>query len=200
MKFSSIEKEHLAKAWIAISLAFGIVFVGGYRGIMSQNMIPMLFISALTVGIGFLLHEMAHKYVAQKYHCYAEFRSFDNMLLLAIAMSFFGFVFAAPGAVMIRGVVTKERNGKISIAGPITNIILASIFGIIWLIVNPLEIKLLNTLMGYGFWINSLLALFNMIPFGNLDGAKVLRWNKLAYGLTTLTALILFLSSLKVMF
>jgi Zn-dependent protease len=194
MKFSNIEKKHLAKAWIAISLAFGIVLAGGFRGIMSENIFSMFIIAALTVGIGFLAHEIAHKYVAQKYHCYAEFRSFDNMLLLAIAMSFFGFVFAAPGAVMIRGVVTKERNGKISIAGPLTNIILAALFAIL-LILTPFKL-----IAGYGLLINSWLALFNMIPFGNLDGAKVLRWNKVAYGFTVAAAVILMMLSSKIMF
>ncbi|MBT4334488.1 hypothetical protein HOD61_01600 [archaeon] len=194
MKFSNTEKEHLAKAWIAISLAFGIVLAGGLKGVMSGNIYSMFIIAALTVGVGFLAHEIAHKYVAQRYHCYAEFRSFDNMLLLAIAMSFFGFVFAAPGAVMIRGVVTKERNGKISIAGPITNIILALIF-LILLIITPFKL-----ISGYGLLINSWLALFNMIPFGNLDGAKVLRWNKVAYGFTVAAALLLMILSSKLMF
>jgi len=34
----------------------------------------------------------------------------------------------------------------------------------------------------YGYLINTWLALFNMIPVGILDGAKVLRWNKNVYG------------------
>jgi Zn-dependent protease len=194
MKFSHTEIEHLTKAWIAISLAFGIVLAGGASGIFNSNMISMFIIAALTVGVGFLAHEIAHKYVAQKYRCYAEFRSFDAMLILAVFMSFFGFVFAAPGAVMIRGIVTKERNGKISLAGPVTNIILAFVF---LLLIN---FSILTTLSQYGLLINSWLALFNMIPFGNLDGAKVLKWNKQIYGATVILSIILLIISTRIMF
>ncbi len=193
MKFSKIEREHLFKAWVAISLAFGIVLSGGISGIFGPNLLTMIIISALTVGVGFLAHEIAHKYVAQKYHCYAEFRAFDTMLILAIFMSFFGFVFAAPGAVMIRGVINRERNGKISIAGPITNIIIALFFLLL------LNLSILPMLSKYGLLINAWLALFNMIPFGNLDGAKVLRWDKKIYGITTAVALILLLLSFRIL-
>jgi Zn-dependent protease len=97
----------LAKAWIVISLAFAIAM----SGFSVSKIIIVFFVSALTVGVAFLLHELAHKLVAQHYGCYAEFRSFDNMLILAIVMSFFGFVFAAPGAVMISGPVGIRKNG-----------------------------------------------------------------------------------------
>ena len=51
------------------------------------------------------------------------------MLVLAILMSFFGFIFAAPGAVVIKAsYIHPSKNGKISLAGPLTNIILALLF------------------------------------------------------------------------
>ena len=124
MRITTSSKEiiDITKAWLAITVAFAIVLRSGI-GILES-----LLVSAIAVGLGFLLHELGHKIVAQYYRCFAEFRSFDSMLLLAIAMSFFGFVFAAPGAVMIHGYVNRERNGKISIAGPSINIALALIF------------------------------------------------------------------------
>src|SRR3990167_8559094 len=122
---SETEIKDLLKAWIAISIAFAIALSGS---VFSSGFYTKFIIASLTVGIGFLFHEMGHKIVAQRYGCFAEFRSFDNMLILAIAMSFFGFIFAAPGAVMISGHVTKGRNGRISAAGPIINLILALAF------------------------------------------------------------------------
>ena len=117
---SEIELKDILKAWIAVSIAFAIALS---KSVFSSELYAKFILASLTVGIGFLLHELGHKVVAQRYGCFAEFRSFDNMLLLAIAMSFFGFIFAAPGAVMISGRVDKRKNGKISAAGPIINLI-----------------------------------------------------------------------------
>jgi len=183
MKITTSRKEiiDITKAWAAITIAFAIVLRSGI-GILES-----LLVSAIAVGLGFLLHELGHKVVAQYYRCFAEFRSFDSMLLLAIAMSFFGFVFAAPGAVMISGFVNKERNGKISIAGPAVNIVLALIFFLLSFLIGQ------NIVLSYGYRINVWLALFNMIPFGNFDGSKILRWDKYIYWIFVIVCLGLFI-------
>ena len=186
---STSEKEigDIAKAWAAISIAFAILLSGS---IFSSGFYAKFVIASLTVGAGFLLHELGHKIVAQRYRCFAEFRSFDTMLVLAVAMSFFGFILAAPGAVMISGKVNKSKNGIISAAGPVVNLILAAIF--MALIFAPLP-KLFKDVSYYGFVINSWLALFNMIPFWLFDGFKVLKWNKMAYGLIVAVAAVFML-------
>jgi len=179
---STSEKEikDIIKAWLAISAAFGIVLSSSLSGFYIN-----VVIAALTVGVGFLLHELGHKFVAQRYGCFAEFRSFDNMLLLAIAMSFFGFVFAAPGAVMISGRINKRKNGIISAAGPLVNIALAIMFLALSFAGLPTIFKLVAS---YGFMINSWLALFNMLPFWLFDGSKVWAWSKTAYALIAASA------------
>ena len=190
-KINTSEKEirDLIKAWVAISLAFAIVL----RNAIGLSFYQVFIVSAIAVGAGFLLHELGHKIVAQRYGCFAEFRSFDQMLILAVIMSFFGFVFAAPVAVMISGPIGVRRNGKISVAGPIVNLILATIFLFI-LISRPTGI--FKTIAVYGFLINSWLALFNMIPFGNLDWAKILRWNKPIYAIVvSISMFFMFLQS-----
>lgn len=182
---SEIEIKDLIKAWIAISIAFAIL-IGGT--IFSIKFYYSFIIASLTVGIGFLFHELGHKLVAQRYGCFAEFRAFNQMLILAILMSFFGFVLAAPGAVMISGPVGRRRNGKISLAGPAVNLVLAILF-LGFLLSNPAGI--IKTIAFYGFLVNTWLALFNMIPFGNFDGAKILRWNKFVYGIFVFIVLVL---------
>lgn len=180
MKFSKIEIKHLLIAWIAISLAFAIAFTGIQ---LSLKLLAALVISLFTVGIGFVFHELSHKYLAQKYHCLAEFRANYRMLLLAIVFSFFGFVFAAPGAVLISGHINLKQRGKISAAGPFMNLLIAFIFLIFFLIFKSLNIEILNTIFRYGILINSWLALFNLLPFGIMDGYKVLAWNKKYYSI-----------------
>ncbi len=181
---SDKEIRDILKAWVAISIAFAIVL----RNSSSQSFYVNFIISSLTVGIGFLLHELGHKFVAQKYGLFAEFRSFDNMLLIAIAMSFFGFIFAAPGAVMISGRARKDRYGKIAAAGPIVNLAIALIFLSLSFFSPHSAFK---GFFYYGFMINSTLALFNMIPFWLFDGYKILKWNKIVYGAILSIALVL---------
>ncbi len=141
-----------------------------------------------TVGIAFLLHEMAHKIVAQKYGYWAEFRMSPTMLMFAILLAYFvGIVFAAPGAVMIVGqYITRSQNGKIAIAGPMTSILLVFLFlPLLWLGGFIAKIGI------YGVIINILIALFNLLPFGPLDGRKVIKWSKSAYFFTVFVAFVM---------
>ncbi|MBI2112885.1 metalloprotease [Candidatus Woesearchaeota archaeon] len=182
IKTSKIELIDITKSWLAISLAFAFVYSGislfkGIDGLFSLSFLVMLGVSGLTAGIGFLFHELAHKFVAQRYGCVAEFRSFDQMLYVAVGLAFaVGFIFAAPGAVMISGMITRKENGLISLAGPLTNYVLAMIF---------LALTLLypagSSLFSVGFSINLWLGLFNMIPFGNFDGLKIFEWNRIVW-------------------
>lgn len=192
MKFSKKEIKDLLAAWLFISLAFAILFTDS---LVISVFITAFIISLLTAGIGFLLHELMHKYFAQKYHLWAEFRASYPMLYLAIFFSFLGFIIAAPGAVILKGNVNKEKNGKISLAGPMTNIILAILFLIAVFLTFKQNLSFLNLFFNYGFKINSLLALFNMIPVMPFDGSKVYSWNKSAYFITIIISGALFLTS-----
>ena len=168
-RFSRQELHDLLIAWIAISFAFANLKDGSFMS--------AFLISAITVGIGFLLHELAHKMVAQHYGAWAEFRASRMMLLLAVAMSFMGVVFAAPGAVIISGrTIGKSRNGKIAAAGPATNFVLAILF-----LATLSYAPRFHDMLLEGFHINAWLGLFNMLPFGVLDGRKVWMWSKVGY-------------------
>jgi len=179
IKTSKIELMDITKAWIALSLAFAFVYSGisilngTFAKITSFSFLLIFIISFFTAGLGFLLHELAHKFVAQKYGCQAEFRAFDQMLYLAVGLALLmGFIFAAPGAVMIAGQVTRRENGIISAAGPITNYIIALLF-----LLFSYLFPAFNMVWITGFNINFWLGLFNMIPFWNFDGKKIWDWN-----------------------
>ncbi len=196
MKFSQIEKKDLFFAGLLISLAFAILLAGGYEVLFSLNsgLIVAFIIAFFTAGVGFLLHEIMHKYVAQSYGLRAEFRANYNMLWLALGASLFGFIFAAPGAVYISGWnIDKRKNGKISLAGPVTNIILAVIFLILLLIFG--KGGMLGELFSFGLTINALLGAFNMIPVMPFDGAKIIAWDKTVYYITLAVAVGLYFGS-----
>ncbi|MBD3259528.1 hypothetical protein GF371_02745 [Candidatus Woesearchaeota archaeon] len=202
-KYDTIEIKHLAYAWLAITFAFANVLVKGetgasFFGIGSYG--GMLFleyfiISGIAVGLGFLFHELAHRFVARKFGMFAEFRASIPMLIFAVLLSFTGFVFAAPGAVLIRGKPTRRQNGIISLSGPLSNLVMAVLFFIIAVVVLGafgVVSPFISKLFLYGFMINTWLALFNLIPISLLDGRKIFRWNKLVWGLTAGFAVILF--------
>jgi Zn-dependent protease len=190
MKFTKREIKDLFIAWLMISIAFAILF-SGISSALSLLFLVSFVISAFTVGVGFLLHEIMHKYIAQKYGLGAEFHAFYGMLFLALAFSLFGFIIAAPGAVFISGRINKERNGKISLAGPLTNIILALIF--LLLLFFSFN-NIIRMIAYYGLSINSLLALFNLLPFAPFDGSKIFAWSRTAYITAVITAFFLFLA------
>ena len=185
---------------LAISFAFAILFadIGGlvrYPAEFLMFMLPLL----VTVGSGFILHEMAHKLAAIYYGAGARFQMWTQGLILMLVTSAFGFLFAAPGAVYIYSDrVSREENGIISIVGPLLNVTLALFFlGLEGVApVSQYYSFLYGKIGGEGFgiaggslnvWrfgaaINLVLGLFNMIPAFPLDGSKVYRWSRLVWG------------------
>jgi Zn-dependent protease len=196
-RISRREEADLFLAWMAISLSFAIIKIAP-NGILGpiQSVDPLvaliyLGISLLTVGIGFILHEMAHKFTAIRYGYWAEFRKDNSMLLIAVALaSLVGFVFAAPGATVIysndgRG-LSREQNGKISAAGPAVNLLLCVPFAGLVLIGGILmntSNNILSQIGIFGVQINAMIAAFNMLPISILDGRKVLSWNMPVFAL-----------------
>ncbi len=179
IKVSRVEVWELLKAWLTISIAFTIILINPLvsKDFAFSKILLDFLIATSTVGLGFLLHELGHKLMARKYGCEEEFKSDSMMLLLALVMSIFGFIFAAPGSVQIKGYVNRVQQGLIALAGPLMNLILALAF-----LPGLLLFKgLLEFVFLYGFLINSWLGLFNMIPVGPFDGAKIYKWNKRAY-------------------
>jgi Zn-dependent protease len=203
--FSQEEIRHLFLATSAFTLALGLMRVGGLFNTseftsLSQWVAILLLsmpVMLLAVGPAFILHEIGHKIVAKHYGCWAEFRADPKGLQFGVIISaFLGIVFMAPGAVMVAGMVTRRQNGHIAIAGPLVNL---SLF-LIGIPIGGLLLGLFSAetasnsayLTGSGlnlkamlfdvveFWIfaNLILGTFNMLPFGPLDGAKIIDWNQ----------------------
>ena len=192
--FDSTELKHLTLAWLAISFAFSVFWL-----INAISIFPLMFgVTAMTAGLGFILHELAHKYSAQKYGLLAEFRAWKLGLIMSVMFAFVTggtFIFAAPGAVYIRkksisfgNDISTRENGIISIVGPITNVIIAGFFFLLYTSGIGGDLGLIIGWMGVR--INLFLAAFNMIPFGMFDGQKVFAWNKLYWAILAIPLLI----------
>ena len=166
-----------------------------------DSLLLFLPISFIAVGLGFILHELGHKVVAQRFGFFSEFRKWNYGLILGLLTVPLGFMIFAPGAVYFGSygrMVTDEENGKISIAGPIVNIVLALIALFLTLSLRSyltmenagmMYIVLLTLVLTFN--VNSFLALFNLLPIPPLDGSKVIQWNLPIYIITIAVAGIL---------
>jgi Zn-dependent protease len=179
---SSKEVLDLLIAWLGVSFAF---YLALFRPNLShaslEDVLPSLIITLVVVGSSFVLHELLHKFTAQRFGFWSEFRASYTMLAFAILFAAIaGIVFAAPGATMIYGpTITKRQNGIISAAGPLLNLALGGLFLLLYLLTPSGSV--LSELGQLGFIINVWFSAFNLLPIGPLDGRKVLDWGVLQY-------------------
>ena len=180
ISFSRAEVLHLAGAVVVLSYAFALILSEPSSSFRLQDLVPepMATLSAfLAVASGFVLHELAHKIVAQRYGHWAEFRAqFGALGLSVLLAAFFGFLVAAPGAVLIQGRVTARESAFISLVGPALNFVVAlAALPFVPAVNRDDPVPLV---FGMVALVNAVLAAFNLVPFGPLDGRKVWRWSK----------------------
>jgi Zn-dependent protease len=195
-RISSAELTDLFLSLAALVIAFSIL---GERRLPGAEAI---LITTLGVSTGFLLHELAHKFVAMHFGYWAEYRANRMGLILVIAMAFVGFIFAAPGAVMIsrssapqnfylqdpfgqEELMRQEKKEEllISLAGPLTNIILAFVFFLMLVSGFAAVDSIWLQASSFALFINLTLAAFNLLPFGPLDGKKIYDSNRMVWAL-----------------
>lgn len=186
-KFSRTEVAHITVAVAVLTAAFCMLFRGSsnnpdhftFRDLVEIDyggawVVAFVGIILVITALSFLGHEFGHKFVAQGRGCWSEFRIYPMGLMLTLITSVFGFLIAMPGAVCISGRITDEDNGKISVAGPLVNIVLSLAT---LLCLQFFNWGVLGAALQITFSLNAILAVFNLIPIGPLDGAKVLRWS-----------------------
>lgn len=183
MRFGKNELIHLSISVLTITLAFWILLSRKGLGVLSSlDSGTGLLAVFVAVGLGFVIHEIGHKAVAERFGCTTAYRAWMPGLVLALAFAAFTpFIFAAPGAVYIhKRYLSVRENGIISLSGPLMNTLLGFVFLLIFLEVGGLS--LLGFIALFGFQINFFLALFNLLPFPPLDGYKVFNWSALVWG------------------
>lgn len=173
--FSSIEVRDIVVSVLVLSMIFA------YPQFMGDPSVLAIYL--LVVSVVFMGHELSHKFTAVKLGYFSEYRMWPQGLLLALLMALAtggSILFAAPGAVYFasRWVFdtrpSRRDVGLIGASGPAFNIAagLVAIAGMFFGLAFLYPLALFST------W----LAIFNLIPFGPLDGAKVLKWDPKIWG------------------
>ncbi len=192
-KFSRTEIFHILIAMGVLTIAFSFTIsrnniISGFNRLDSFP--SSIIVSFLGIVTAFFVHEIFHKLMAQKYGLWSEFRMYPQGLLFSMILAFItGFVFAAPGAVMFRGETRNFEIGRIAVAGPTANILIAVITFILYRYVF-LETDV-GKIFAFICLVNVLLATFNLLPISPLDGSKVLRWNGILWSILLIISIIL---------
>jgi len=168
-----------------IILVFGIsefIFERNYWGFI---------ISGILIGTAFLPHELAHKFVAIKKGQFARYVLWTKGILFTLFTLIFQIGLIVPGFVAIvpldpRRKMTKKEGGLVALAGPAINAIIGGVSLIIGLLIKYAILPLTFSPIFENIFLkitlfNGLIALFNCIPLWQLDGKKILNWNKFAY-------------------
>ncbi|MBS3055326.1 MAG: site-2 protease family protein [Candidatus Aenigmarchaeota archaeon] len=182
--FTTTEIRDMAISVIAVALIFS------YPRLIE---FPIFLVAVI---IAFLFHELAHKFVAQRFGAVAHYKMWPHLLVLGLVTMFTPFKFVAPGAVVIQPYrfgrwgyrikhLTPNELGLISVSGILVNLFFALTFRLI-------DIPIFQSIALLNAW----LALFNLLPFGPLDGRKVLRWNIMFWFILILISFLLVASAL----
>ncbi len=173
-------------------MSFVILYITGLLNlvIQSNTIPPTIFIYLIVLGVSFFTHELTHKFTAIKFGARAYFRISREGLMFTLISVIVGFPILSVGAVFWWGeAATSTRvRGRVSAAGPISNLILIGVFYTlsgISIIITPSvpELAFLIYQIGFiGVSLNVFLGLFNLLPIGVLDGAKVLDWDGRIWG------------------
>ena len=175
------EAKHLSAGAVLVLLVGLSIVAPNFRFLSFP--IWAIFLSAGLFAASFLLHELSHKFTAQKNGLWAEFRMTSFGAILTLFSIFSPFKIIAPGAVTISGYANESVFGRVAVAGPVTNIVIGVLMAIVSIVMpNNIpffsNVSILRSIIVSTSAINGFLAVFNLIPFGILDGRKVFVWNK----------------------
>jgi len=152
----------LVLAFILITGTLAVGFMPlEYPGLSRAIYILMGVLGAFTLFASVLIHELAHSYIAIK----------NGLKVKRITLFIFGGV-----SEMVEEPKDPGVEFRLAIAGPLASFILAMTLWILWRFMALIRGNIvLSAAFEYGFFINLLLGIFNLIPAFPMDGGRILR-------------------------
>ncbi|MHA2055070.1 MAG: hypothetical protein ACW99F_15920 [Candidatus Hodarchaeales archaeon] len=189
LNLSVQELSELGKGWLLTSAI--LLYLFGFFDLLMMDqslaleLLDFMLIYLFVWGFSYFTHELSHKFTAIRFGARAYYRLSREGIILSIASIIVGFPMLAVGAVFWWGESTSSIGirGRVSAAGPVSNIILIGFSYILiglssMVIVTTPELGLYLFEAGtIGISLNTFLGIFNLLPIGVLDGAKVLNWD-----------------------
>jgi Zn-dependent protease len=189
------ELKHITvAALLIVAIGFSIGLYGNYTKAWEINNSPyswtwaMMSVFAVILAVSMLTHEYAHKIMAQRSGMWAEFRLTTWGTVLTFICIFLPIRMIAPGAMMIAGTPNGEEIVKISLVGPTTNMIFSGAF--LAVAFSPIP-TIWSLLFFFAAYINAFMAIFNLIPFGILDGYKIFSMSKKVWAIAFSISIVL---------
>lgn len=177
-----ITLTEISELGVAVLIAsFVVLYITGQLDFVIQNgrLSDDFFLFFFVFGISFTCHELMHKFTAQTFGAKAFFQLDKRGMMFTLFSLIIGIPIISPGAVFWFGENSASIGirGRVSAAGPITNLILVGIFTILQAFSFSIDSSILYQTCSVAIWLNLWLGIFNLLPIGPLDGAKVYYWN-----------------------
>ncbi|MDF1541062.1 MAG: AN1-type zinc finger domain-containing protein [Candidatus Thorarchaeota archaeon] len=208
-RFSAQERKDLAISALLVTLVSISLQAGGI--LRAFTVVPQMILSgfwwviAIIAGsllLAYFVHEFAHKFVAQHYNMWAEFRMTTSGYYLSLVAILFGIPIFGTGVVYTSGADSLEKDGKVNAAGPLSNFCLAALFTVLSIFLPLAGFGLsfyVYFILQIGVSLNAMLGLFNMIPIQPFDGGTIFKWNRAIWVLMAISLLLLLLFGYFVM-
>lgn len=188
-RYLTAEVKDILVAVVVLTGAFTIALSRGRYPPFGGSLAIIALVSLAGVVTAFLLHELAHRFMARSYGGIAFFKLWLPGIMMALVFSLIGFIIAAPGAVNIGGIFRKDQIGRTALAGPGTNIAIGVVLFAVIVFMPPsfISFELYQAI----FWISAInlwFGMFNLIPLPPLDGEKIYRWSVPIYAAVVVLA------------
>ncbi len=131
-----------------------------YPGLSRAEYWLMGFVGALLLFASIVVHELAHSLVARRH----------GLPMKGITLFIFGGV-----AEMDSEPPNAKAEFLMAAAGPLTSIVIGALFYVLYLGARGASPTMAVGVLWYLYWINWILAAFNLVPAFPLDGGRILR-------------------------